>query len=109
MNFTANGTAPVTPQTTAPTASKGHIGHIVAATLLGGAVLAVVLSVFVFGGATEPVVAGSVLVGFAAGWAALALASQRRTDQPQPWRGCRPACSGWSASRRSPCDPAQAS
>ncbi len=47
--------------------------------------LAVVLSVVVFGGATEPVVAGAVLVGFAAGWAALAWASAARTDQPQRW------------------------
>jgi pimeloyl-ACP methyl ester carboxylesterase len=85
MNTTASGTTPLTPPSTASLATAGHIGRIVVASLLGGAVLAVVLSVFVFGGATEPVVAGSVLVGFAAGWAALAWGSTARTDQPQRW------------------------
>ncbi|MFL6100108.1 MAG: alpha/beta fold hydrolase [Actinomycetales bacterium] len=85
MNTTANGTVPLSPPTTASPASAGHIGRIVATSLVGGAVLALVLALLVFGGATEPVVGGAVLIGFAAGWAALAWTSQRRTDQPQPW------------------------
>lgn len=65
--------------------APGPIGRIVATSLFGGAVLALVLSVVVFGGATEPIVTGAVLVGFAAGWAALAWASVACTDQPQRW------------------------
>ena len=34
---------------------------------------------------TEPVITGSALLGFAAGWAMLAVLSARMTDQPQRW------------------------
>jgi pimeloyl-ACP methyl ester carboxylesterase len=63
----------------------GHIGRVVAASLVGSGVLALVLAVLVVGGATEPVTAGAVLLAFAAGWAALARISQTRTCQPQGW------------------------
>jgi pimeloyl-ACP methyl ester carboxylesterase len=39
----------------------------------------------VFGGATEPIISGSVLLAFALGWTMLAWLSSRRTDQPQGW------------------------
>ena len=64
---------------------KGHIGRIVTASLFGGLILALVLTLLVFGGATEPVISGVALLAFALGWAMLAWLSDRRTDQPQRW------------------------
>jgi pimeloyl-ACP methyl ester carboxylesterase len=82
--------------TTAPTAAaavpaagrgprRGPIRRIIAASLLTGTVLAAVLALVVFAGASEPVITGSALLGFAAGWVMLALLSTRMTDQPQRW------------------------
>ena len=82
--------------TTAPTAAPAGsttgrgarprpIRRVVAASLATGAVLAAVLSLIVFAGADEPVITGSALLGFAAGWAMLAVLSARMTDQPQRW------------------------
>ena len=70
---------------TTPTPRKGHIGLIVATSMVGGLILAIVLTLFVFGGATEPVISGVTLLTFALGWATLAWLSSRRTDQPQRW------------------------
>ncbi len=53
--------------------------------MLGSSVLALGLAVVPFGGSTEPVIVGVVLLAFAAGWAALAGLTATRTDQPQPW------------------------
>jgi pimeloyl-ACP methyl ester carboxylesterase len=64
---------------------KGHIGLIVSASMFGGLILAIVLTLFVFGGATEPIISGVALLVFALGWALLAWLSERRTDQPQRW------------------------
>jgi len=64
---------------------RGPIRRIIAGSLLTGAVLAAVLPLVVFAGATEAVITGSALLGFAAGWAMLALLSTRMTDQPQRW------------------------
>jgi pimeloyl-ACP methyl ester carboxylesterase len=64
---------------------KGHIGLIVAASMFGGLILALVLTILVFGGATEPVISGVALLAFALGWTLLAWLSERRTDQPQRW------------------------
>ena len=64
---------------------KGHIGLIVAVSMFGGLILALVLTFFVFGGATEPVISGVGLLAFALGWTMLAWLSSRRTDQPQRW------------------------
>jgi pimeloyl-ACP methyl ester carboxylesterase len=47
--------------------------------------LAAVLPLIVFAGAAEPVITGSAMLGFAAGWAMLAVLSTRMTDQPQRW------------------------
>ena len=46
---------------------------------------ALALTAGVFPGATEAVVTGSLLIGFAVGWATLAFVSARRTSQPQRW------------------------
>ena len=72
------------PRTTPP-AHKGHLGLIVAGSIFAGLVLALVLTLIVFGGAEEPTITGVALLAFAAGWAMLAWLSIRRTDQPQRW------------------------
>jgi len=70
---------------TDPPPTRGHIGRIVAGTLIGGFLGAVVLVVGPFAGAPEHVITGSVLLVFAAAWAVLAALSERLTDQPQRW------------------------
>jgi hypothetical protein len=67
----------------APT--RGHIGRIVAGSLIGALVAAIVLVAGPFAGAQEHVITGSVLLTFAAAWAMLAVFSERWTDQPQRW------------------------
>jgi pimeloyl-ACP methyl ester carboxylesterase len=64
---------------------KGHLGLIVAGSMLAGLIMALVLTLLVFGGATEPIITGVALLAFAFGWAMLAWLSGRRTDQPQRW------------------------
>ena len=64
---------------------RGPIRLIVAGSLLTGVVLAAVLPLVVFGGGSEAVITGSALLGFAAGWAMLALLTSRRTTRPQRW------------------------
>src|SRR4051812_1534536 len=78
--------------TTAPTAAaalpatgRGPLRRVIATSLVTGAVLAAVLPLIVFAGAPEPVITGSALLGFAAGWAMLTVLSARMTDQPQRW------------------------
>jgi pimeloyl-ACP methyl ester carboxylesterase len=66
-------------------ARRGRIGWIVAGSLAAGLVAAALLLVVPFGPATESAVIGSVLCGFALGWAMLAVLSVRFTDQPQRW------------------------
>ena len=68
---------------TAP--ARGHIGRIVAGSLVGGLVAAIVIVVGPFAGAQEHVINGSVLLAFASAWAVLAVLSERWTDQPQRW------------------------
>ena len=68
---------------TAP--AKGHIGLIVAGSLIGGLVGAVAIVVGPLAGAQEHVITGSVLAVFAFAWALLAVLSERWTDQPQRW------------------------
>jgi pimeloyl-ACP methyl ester carboxylesterase len=53
--------------------------------MFGGLILALVLTLVVFGGATEPIISGVALLAFALGWTSLAWLSDRRTDQPQRW------------------------
>src|SRR5580765_2257279 len=67
------------------TPTRGHIGRIVAGSIIGGLLGAVALVVGPFAGAKEHVITGSVLLVFAVAWAMLALLSERFTDQPQRW------------------------
>ncbi len=64
---------------------KGHIGWIVAGSLATGVLAALLLGTAPFIPATESSVNGAVLLGFALGWAMLAVLSVRFTDQPQKW------------------------
>jgi pimeloyl-ACP methyl ester carboxylesterase len=63
----------------------GPIRRIIAGSLATGLVAAGVLTLVVFAGAREHAITGSALVGFAVGWAMLAVLSIRMTDQPQRW------------------------
>ena len=82
--------------TTAPTVTRavstagrdtrrGPIRLIIAGSLLTGAGLAAVLPLVVFGSGSEAGITGSALLGFAVGWAMLAVLTSRRATQPQPW------------------------
>src|SRR5438874_12412389 len=64
---------------------RGHIGLIVAGSLMTGFVVSIVLVVGPFGGAQEHVIMGTALLGWALGWGLLAVLSMRWTDQPQRW------------------------
>ena len=68
-----------------PATARGHIGRVVAGTLIGGLVAAIFLVAGPLAGRTEHVIAGAMLLAFAAAWAALAALSDRWTDQPQGW------------------------
>lgn len=63
----------------------GPIRRVITGSLFTGTVLAAVLPMLVFGSGPEAVITGSALLGFAAGWAMLALLSTRMTTQPQRW------------------------
>jgi len=67
-----------------PTA-KSKIGLIVALSMAAGLIAAVVLVAMPFIPAKENVLTGMVLLGFALGWALLAVLSVRFSDQPQRW------------------------
>lgn len=71
------------------TAHRGHdagpVRRVVAGSLAAGALLVLVLSVGVAGGAQEHVITAMALLGAAAGWALLAELSTRLTDRPQRW------------------------
>jgi hypothetical protein len=73
------------PQPAAPALRRGPIGWIVTGSLVSGAAAALVLVCVVFAGAREHVITGSALLGFALGWALLAVMSTRWTSQPQRW------------------------
>jgi len=58
---------------------------IVAGSLVGGLVAAIALVVIPFAGAPEHTITGAILLGFAFGWALLAVLSAGFTDRPQRW------------------------
>ncbi len=86
----AGGAAPAAPNGTGPPdapddRARGHIGLVVAGSIVSGLVLGLVLVLGVFGGGEEAEITGGALVALGAGFLVLALASRRFTDQPQPW------------------------
>jgi pimeloyl-ACP methyl ester carboxylesterase len=64
---------------------QGRIGSIVAASLAIGLLAALALVAAPFIPATEAALTGVALLGFASGWALLAVLSLRLSDQPQRW------------------------
>jgi pimeloyl-ACP methyl ester carboxylesterase len=89
MAITAHSThrppAPGEPADTGREPRTGPIRRIIAGSLVTGLVAAAVLTLVVFAGAREYAITGSALLGFALGWAMLAVLSIRMTDQPQRW------------------------
>src|SRR3954462_4483458 len=73
------------PSTPPAVPARVHIGWVVAASLATGFVAALLLVAVPFIPAEESGVTGAVLIGFALGWAMLAVLSVRFTDQPQRW------------------------
>jgi pimeloyl-ACP methyl ester carboxylesterase len=69
---------------------------IVVASLLAGLVSALALVVGPFADGSEPQITGALLLGFAAGWALLAVLSARFTQRPQRWAGVPAAAMGIS-------------
>ena len=69
----------------AASGARGHIGRIVALTMLAGLLLTVFAVVGPFAGAAEHVITASLLGSFAIGWALLAHLTVRWTNQPQRW------------------------
>jgi pimeloyl-ACP methyl ester carboxylesterase len=68
-----------------PRTTGGRIGLIVTGSLAAGLVAALALVASPFIPAKENVLTGVVLLGFAFGWALLAVLSVRFSDQPQRW------------------------
>ncbi len=64
---------------------RGHLGRVTALSWAVGAVSALLLPLVAFPGGSEAAITGAALIGFALGWALLAVLSSRRTDQPQRW------------------------
>src|SRR5438093_5821888 len=64
---------------------KGRVGPMVAGSLITGLGVALALVIGPFGGAQEHVIMGTALLGWALGWALLAVLSTRWSDQPQRW------------------------
>ena len=90
MNHTVRqSTFTETPQGSDPTAPatapRGRVGRIVAGSLATGLIGGLLLVVVPFVPASEAGATGAILVGFALGWAMLAVLSTRYTDQPQRW------------------------
>jgi pimeloyl-ACP methyl ester carboxylesterase len=68
-----------------PEPRRGRIGRVVVLSLLVGLVAALTLPFLPVPTVDENSATGMVLIGFALGWAVLAVASTRWTDQPQRW------------------------
>ncbi|MDQ0819342.1 pimeloyl-ACP methyl ester carboxylesterase [Arthrobacter sp. V4I6] len=64
---------------------KGHLGWLVAGSLVTGVLAAILLAGAPIVPATESGVTGAILLGLALGWALVAVLSVRFTDQPQRW------------------------
>ncbi|HET7799419.1 MAG TPA: alpha/beta hydrolase [Humibacillus xanthopallidus] len=69
---------------------RRSLALIVAGSFATGGVVALMLAAAPFIPAEEPRMAGAALIGFAVGWAMLALLTTRFTDHPQRW-ACAPA------------------
>jgi pimeloyl-ACP methyl ester carboxylesterase len=70
---------------TAKRRAQRRSAMIVAGSLLAGLVAALALVAGPIAGGREPAITGAILLGFAVGWALLAVLSVRVTDRPQRW------------------------
>jgi pimeloyl-ACP methyl ester carboxylesterase len=80
--------APTSGDQVAPAISgprRSHVGVVVAGSLAAGVAAAGILSFLPVGTVDEDFSIAMVLIGFALGWALMAVLSTRFTDQPQRW------------------------
>ena len=77
--------SPDVPAVRAVRAPGRRLARVVVGAVVVGPLAAAALALGVFAGAPEHVITGSALLGFASGWAMLALLSIRMTDRPQRW------------------------
>ncbi len=68
-----------------PGARRSHVGRVVAGSLAAGFAAAVILPFLPVGTVDVDFSTAMVLIGYALGWALLAVLSTRFTDQPQRW------------------------
>jgi len=69
----------------APGPRRSHVGGVVAGSLAAGLAAAVILAFLPVGTVDVDFATAMVLIGFALGWALMAVLSTRFTDQPQRW------------------------
>jgi pimeloyl-ACP methyl ester carboxylesterase len=82
------------PSESPPRPAQRRIGWIVVLSIAAGLLVALVLVAAPFTPAKEHVLVGVVLLGFALGWALLAVLSVRFSDQPQRWAAAPAAFMG---------------
>ena len=85
MNTQPQNLDPDTTGDRSDVAPRRHVGWIVAGSLVTGLVVGLLLVAAPFIEPDERDVTGALLLGFAVGWAMLAVLSERFTDQPQRW------------------------
>ena len=85
MTTSPRNSDPVSTHDRQDPAPRRNVGWIVAGSLAAGLVVGLLLVLVPFIEAEERDVTGALLLGFAVGWAMLAMLSQRRSDQPQRW------------------------
>ena len=73
------------PESTRHAIKSRPAGRTIVASVVAGAVAALVLAFVVFAGGTEATITGALLLGFGFGWALMATLTVRRTRQPQRW------------------------
>src|SRR4051794_34481093 len=89
--------ATTSPQPAAEPSPRRRPRVVVAGSLLAGLAAAVALVAGPLAGGREAVITGGLLLGFAAGWALLAVLSTRLADRPQRWAAVPAAAMGLTA------------
>jgi pimeloyl-ACP methyl ester carboxylesterase len=80
-------------------------GRTIVASVVAGALTALVLVLVVFPGASEATTTGLLLLGFSLGWALMAFLTVRRTWQPQRWAYVPAAAMGVTGAALAVLDP----
>src|SRR5919106_3636110 len=76
------------------TTTRGTSAKVVAGSLLGGIASAIALVAVPFAGGSEATITGAILLGFAVGWALLAMLSTRLGDGTHRWAAVPAAALG---------------